>query len=102
MSKLTIEQNTQDGTTTFVLGGRLDSITSAELNDRLLDEFDKVDGVVLDMEGLVYLSSAGLRVVLAAQRKANSSKKAYKLIHVSDEMRELFDMVGFTDLLTIE
>ena len=84
---------------TVALDGRLDTTTAPELQAFLCEHCADADALVLDCEKLVYISSAGLRVLLANQKKF---KGAMKLIHVCDLVMEVFEMTGFADILTIE
>ena len=97
---LNIEKKFSD-VNTIVLSGRLDTVTApqleAELEKILLDS----DALVLDMANLEYISSAGLRVILKAQ-KAMNTKGTMKLIHVGESIMEVFDITGFSDFLNIE
>ena len=94
-------QRKQDGSKlTIELGGRLDTTTAPELEA----EVKKLDGVtdlVFDMTSLEYVSSAGLRVLLAAQKTMN--KQGSMVIRgANDDLKDIFDVTGFTDILTIE
>ena len=82
-----------------ILDGRLDTTTAPTLESFLGDQYDGTGSVVIDCEKLAYISSAGLRVLLAAQKKA---KGAMKLINVCELVMEVFEMTGFADILTIE
>lgn len=83
------------------LTGRLDTTTAPEL-DAVLDEvLPTAKNLVFDLEGLEYISSAGLRLVLKAQ-KAMNKQGSMKLIHVPSEVMEVFDITGFADFLTVE
>ncbi|MGN0613064.1 MAG: STAS domain-containing protein [Porcipelethomonas sp.] len=95
-----IERKTTDGNT-IALSGRLDSSTAPELEKELNGILAAASKLVLDMENLEYISSAGLRVILKTQ-KALEKKDGLKLIHVPDMVREVFDITGFTEFLTIE
>ena len=86
---------------TLALEGRLDTLTAPELEAEISAMFPTVQTLTLDMEKLDYISSAGLRVILKTQ-KALTQKAGLKLIHVSDEVREVFEITGFSDFLTIE
>ena len=86
---------------TLALEGRLDTLTAPELEAEISAMFPTVQTLTLDMEKLDYISSAGLRVILKTQ-KALEKKAGLKLIHVSDEVREVFEITGFSDFLTIE
>lgn len=86
---------------TMKLGGRLDTTTAPELEKAFEENMDVSKDLVLDMKELEYISSAGLRVLLAAQKKMNQSGKM-KLTGVSDEVMEVFEITGFSDILTIE
>lgn len=95
---LKIEKRNTD---TLALVGRLDTVTATELETEISAILPTVESLVLDMEKLEYISSAGLRVILKTQ-KALTQKAGLKLINVSDDVREVFDITGFLDFLTIE
>ena len=82
-----------------VLNGRLDTTTAPELESFLNEHYAGAGTLVIDCEKLAYISSAGLRVLLAAQKK---TKGAMKLIHVCELVMEVLEMTGFADILTIE
>lgn len=84
----------------IALEGRLDTNTSPELDKVLNDSLEQVKELVLDFAQLVYISSAGLRVMLKAQ-KAMNKKGSMVVTNVRDEIMEIFDVTGFTDILTI-
>ena len=86
---------------TFTLSGRLDTITSPALENALKDVLPDLEELVLDFEGLDYISSAGLRVLLSAQ-KIMSKQGGMRIIHVNDTVMEIFTVTGFTDILTIQ
>lgn len=93
---------TEDGSTlVLALEGRLDTTTAPELEAVLKESLDWVGTLVLDMEGLVYLSSAGLRVILGAQKQMNRQGNMV-VRYVNDTIMEVFEVTGFTDILTIE
>lgn len=98
---LNIEKKTENGALTVVLEGRLDTTTAPELETELMDAIDDVAALTLDFEKLDYISSAGLRVLLSAQKKMNT-KGEMKLTHVNDTIMEIFEVTGFSDILTIE
>ena len=93
------KKNTE--TKTLALIGRLDTVTAPELEAEISAILPTAESLVLDMEKLEYISSAGLRVILKTQ-KALTQKAGLKLIHVSDDVREVFEITGFSDFLTIE
>ena len=91
-----------NGTTlTLLLEGRLDTATSPELETVLKGSLDGVTELVFDFEKLEYISSAGLRVLLAAQKRMNS-QGTMKVEHVGEIIMEIFEVTGFADILTIE
>ena len=95
-------KKTLEGTTlTLALEGRLDTTTSPQLETLLNTELDGVNDLVFDFTQLDYLSSAGLRVLLSAQKKMNS-QGSMKLRNVNPTVKEVFDITGFADFLTIE
>lgn len=93
---------TQDGSKLeFALNGRLDTITAPQLEEEIRAGLDGIDELVFDFEKLTYVSSAGLRVLLSSQKTMNE-KGSMVVKNVSDEIREIFDVTGFSDILTIE
>ncbi|MCI8492068.1 MULTISPECIES: STAS domain-containing protein [Anaerotruncus] len=98
---MTINRTSQDGMTVFVLAGRLDTATSPQLHDVLLPAFDGACDILLDFTGLNYVSSAGLRVLLAAQKQSKAAGVCMRLRGVCGEIMEVFDMTGFSDILNI-
>ena len=98
---LNINKNAENEKLTLALEGRLDTVTAPELESALKDSLEGVKDLVLDFEGLEYISSAGLRVLLAAQKTMNKQGEM-RLIHVGDTIMEIFEVTGFSDILTIE
>ena len=94
-----IDFNKNNGVLSVALDGRLDTITAPELESFLKENFCGTEAIVIDCEKLVYVSSAGLRVLLATQKKA---KNSMKLINVCELVMEVFEMTGFADVLVIE
>lgn len=94
-----IEFTKNDGVLNIALDGRLDTITAPELEKFLGENCADAKALVLNCEKLVYVSSAGLRVLLTAQKKM---KGAMKLTHVCELVMEVFEMTGFVEILTIE
>ena len=84
---------------TVLLEGRLDSFTAPELDAVLDKNLSDVDELVLDLENLEYISSAGLRVVLKAQKVMGAGQMT--VVHVNEVIMEVFDITGFVDILTI-
>jgi anti-sigma B factor antagonist len=89
-------------TRSIKLVGRLDTLTSPELEGPLKDSCEQWQNTVVDCEKLDYVSSAGLRVLLTGQKAAGNSKHSLILINVSDNVREVFDITGFSRILSIE
>ena len=81
--------------------GRLDTATAPELEAELAEVIDEADELVFNLEGLEYMSSAGLRILLATQKKMNL-KGGMKVTNVNEIVREVFEVTGFADILTIE
>ncbi len=98
---LTINKKLDNETLTVKLEGRLDTTTAPELETCLKDSLGGITLLVLDMDKLEYISSAGLRVLLSAQ-KIMAKQGSMKLIHVSDLVMEILEVTGFVDILTIE
>lgn len=98
---LDIKKNQDGSTLEFVLDGRLDTITAPQLEEEVKASLDGVTELIFNFSGLVYVSSAGLRVLLSSQKIMNE-KGSMVVKNVSDEIQEIFDVTGFSDILTIE
>ena len=98
---MTIEKKLNATELTIVLTGRLDTTTAPQLEAELKASLPGVEHLVLDFAALDYLSSAGLRVLLAAQKQMNKQGDMV-LCHVNETIAEIFDVTGFSDILTIE
>ncbi len=85
----------------ITLEGRFDTATAPQLETIVRNELDGVETLTFDFEKLEYISSAGLRVLLAAQKIMNKQGKMV-VKNVSDEVKEIFEVTGFTDILTLE
>ncbi len=83
------------------LEGRLDTATAPQLEEELKASFDDVESIVMDFEKLAYISSAGLRVLLSAQ-KIMTKKGGLVIKNVNETIMEIFEVTGFVDILTIE
>ena len=98
---LNIAKNKEDAALTVCLEGRLDTTTAPQLEAELKESLDGVTALTLDMEKLEYISSAGLRVLLSAQKQMNGQGEM-KVIHAGEAIMEIFEVTGFSDILTIE
>ena len=98
---LTITENRRETELTVALAGRLDTTTAPELEQKLRENLPGVTELVLDLADLEYISSAGLRVLLGAQ-KIMMKQGSMKLTHVNETVMEIFEVTGFVDILTIE
>ncbi len=99
--KMTINKVKEGSNLTVGIAGRLDTITAPDLEKELSTALDGVETLVMDLADLDYVSSAGLRVLLSAQKTMNK-QGSMKLINVKSEIMEIFDVTGFSDILTIE
>ena len=98
---MTINKAINGNTLEIALEGRLDTMTAPELEAELNQSLPGADRLVLDFSKLEYISSAGLRVLLSAH-KSMSGKGGMKIIHANEIVLEVFDVTGFSDILTIE
>ncbi|MCQ2776197.1 MAG: STAS domain-containing protein [Bacilli bacterium] len=96
-----IKKNIANDEAVIALSGRLDTTTAPELEKVLTEIVPTINSLVLDFEELEYLSSAGLRVLLNTQ-KAISKQGKMIIRHVNDVIMDVFDMTGFSSILTIE
>lgn len=98
---MTIEKIMTDKQLTLTLTGRLDTTTAPQLEAELKRSIGGVESLVLNFADLEYLSSAGLRVLLAAQKVMNKQGKMV-IRNVNETISEVFEITGFSDILTIE
>ena len=98
---MTINANMNGTTLEIALEGRLDTMTAPELEAELQKDMSGAESLVMDFSKLDYISSAGLRVLLSAH-KIMSGKGGMKVTNVNEIVREVFDVTGFSDILTIE
>ena len=98
---MTINKNANGALTTLEIIGRLDTTTAPELDAAIDSCLPDTQALVLDFHGLEYISSAGLRVLLSSQKVMNR-QGTMKLIHVREEVQEIFEVTGFLDILTVE
>ena len=98
---MTIEKTITATAATLKIIGRLDTTTAPELEATIDGCVAGINELVLDCSALEYVSSAGLRVILKAQKMMNA-QGSMKLTHVNETIMEVFDITGFADILTIE
>ena len=98
---MTISKELNGNALTLALEGRLDTTTAPDLESELKNSLEGVSELTLDFAGLEYISSAGLRVLLAAH-KAMAGKGGMKVKNVNEIVNEVFEVTGFSDILTIE
>jgi anti-sigma B factor antagonist len=98
---LNITKNTNETELTVALTGRLDTTTAPELEKEIKASLDGMTALIIDMAALDYISSAGLRVLLSAQKTMNKQGEM-KVVHVGETIMEIFEVTGFSDILSIE
>lgn len=98
---LNIKKTLDNDKAVFAVEGRLDTTTAPALEKELKESLDGVSALTLDFSGLEYISSAGLRVLLSAQKIMNRQGEM-KIVHVGEVIMEIFEVTGFSDILTIE
>lgn len=98
-----IETNRQDGELIFILTGRLDTNTSPDLEEALETEItDEIQKLIIDMKDIEYISSAGLRVMVVAQGIMDDKEGLLVLRNVNSIVMEVFELTGFSNMLTFE
>ena len=98
---MTIEIKRNAEETIIKIVGRLDTITAPALDKTINEDIGDTKNLVLDVKGMEYISSAGLRVLLSAQKKMQKIG-TMKVINVCADVMEVFEMTGFADILVIE
>ena len=97
---MTVQKTIQNQTLTVAPEGRLDTITAPQLESEIRSSLEGMTELVFDLEKLVYISSAGLRVLLSAQKTMNK-QGTMVLTNVRPEIMEILEITGFADILTI-
>lgn len=98
---LNITKHSKNGIAFLGLEGELDTLTSKNLQDEIEGFLDGVTDLTVDMEGLVYITSAGLRVLLAIEQTMEE-QGSMRVLHVCEDVMEVFELTGFSEILTIE
>jgi anti-sigma B factor antagonist len=98
---MNITKNKENNKLIVALEGRLDTNTAPKLEQELKESLGDITELELDMSGLEYISSAGLRVLLSAHKTMMGSK-GMVIKNVNEEIKEIFDITGFSDVLNIE
>lgn len=98
---MTVNKNREGNALCVSVEGRLDTVTAPELEASLKEEFEGLADLTIDLGELEYISSAGLRVLLLAQK--TMSKQGNMVVrNVNETVKEIFDVTGFSDILTVE
>ena len=98
---MTVTKTLEEKVLNVKVEGRLDTATAPALEEELAEVMDEAEELVFDLKGLEYMSSAGLRILLATQKKM-AQKGGMKVVNVNDVIKEILDITGFSDILTIE
>ena len=98
---MTIEIKVNAEVTTIEVAGRLDTTTAPMLDKAINEDIKDAKNLILDIKDVTYISSAGLRVLLSAQKKMQKIG-SMKVIHVCEAVMDVFEMTGFADILVIE
>ncbi len=99
---MNIVKNYNQKELTLSVEGRIDTITSQDLEKEIDSEIGKFDSLIIDFANLEYISSAGLRVLIATQKKLKSDNISMVIKNVNDTINEIFRMSGFDKILKIE
>ncbi len=95
------EQIKNENELTLAVSGRLDTTTAPELEKVIKESLNGITSLIFDFENLEYISSAGLRVLLSAQKIMNGNG-SMKIAHVNEMISEIFEVTGFSEILTVE
>ena len=98
---MTIEKTKDGSVLTLAISGRLDTMTSPQFEKVIQSELDGISELIIDFVDLDYISSAGLRVLLSAQKSMNKKGKM-TVKNVNETVKEILEVTGFIDILTIE
>ena len=98
---MTINKKKEDSTLTIALEGRLDTTTAPQLEEEVKESVSGVTDLIFDLKDIAYVSSAGLRVLLSAQKIMNRQGNMV-IKNANEEVMEIFEVTGFVDILNIE
>lgn len=98
---MTVTKKLEGTKLTAAFEGRLDTNTTPQAEKELTDSLDNVKELILDFKGLDYISSAGLRLLLMLQKKMNN-QGSMTIINANDMVKEIFEVTGFSDVLTVK
>ena len=96
-----IEKIRESEKLTLTIEGRIDTKTAPELDELVRTSLEGISLLIMDLKDVAYISSAGLRVLLIAQKQMNKQGEM-KIINVSEDIMEIFEVTGFSDILTVE
>lgn len=96
-----ITKNASDGVLTFNIAGRIDSLSAPQLESEFREDSEKIKEMIFDLSDVSYVSSAGLRVFLIAWKDFHRRGIAMQIVNVSPEVWEIFEITGFTEVLTV-
>ena len=102
MIKMNIKKNYNGKELTIEVGDRIDTVTAPDFENEIMDEMGKFDSLIIDFTDLEYISSAGLRVLIATQKKLKPENIPMVIKNVNDTINEIFKMSGFDKILKIE
>lgn len=102
MIKMNIKKNYNGKELTIEVGDRIDTVTAPDFENEIMDEMGKFDSLIIDFTDLEYISSAGLRVLIATQKKLKPENIPMTIKNVNDTINEIFKMSGFDKILKIE
>ena len=98
---MTINKTLNGEALTIALEGRLDTTTAPSLDDELKTALNGISALTFDLAKLEYISSAGLRVLLFAQKAMNAQEKKMSVVNVNETVMDIFEVTGFSDILNI-
>ena len=99
---MNISKNYNKNELTITVEGRIDTITSQDLEKEINSEIDNFNSLIMDFTDLEYISSAGLRVLISTQKKLKANNTSFIIKNINDTIREIFRMSGFDKILTIK
>ena len=99
---MTITRNETDGKITIQLEGRLDKLSSPVLEEEMNKELEKKKDIVIDFKNLEYISSAGLRILIASEKQLREIGKTLEIINVNDDVMSILNVTGFIYILNVK